>query len=155
MKAIIVACVLLEHNQKYLLVQQARSRRQPGKWGPPGGKPEHAQGETILEAARRETFEEAGLEVALTGFVGLVRSAHREEPNLFVCLAGRLQDQNQFDNLKLRAGEISAAHWLTIEEIEAGTLPLRSEALAVLFRRCHEGQIYPLEVLQHEPLDPI
>lgn len=151
MKAIIVACVLLEQDKKFLLVQQARSRRQPGKWGPPGGKPE--QGETLFEAAQREALEETGCAVELTGFAGLVRSGHREEPNLFVCFAGHLQNPADAANLKLRTGEISGGLWLTMGEIESGTVPLRAEPFITLFRRCLDGQIYPLEVVQHETLD--
>ena len=154
MKVTLVACVLLENNQKYLLVQQARSRRQPGKWGPPGGKPEHEQGETLFEAARREAFEEIGCEVDLTGFVGLVRSGHRADPNLFVCFAGRLQDPTQADALILKEGEISDGRWLSLEEIENSTVPLRATPFAALFRRFQTGQIYPLELVQHEALDP-
>jgi 8-oxo-dGTP pyrophosphatase MutT (NUDIX family) len=154
MKAIIVACVLLEHEQKYLLIQQDRSRRQPGKWGPPGGKPEHSQGETLFAAAIRETFEEIGCQVALTGFVGIVRSGHLEEPNLFVCFAGRLQDEADATKLKLRAGEISDGRWFSLEEIENGNIPLRAKPFATIFRRFQNGQIYPLGVLQHEALDP-
>src|SRR5689334_14918415 len=98
MKATLVACVLLEHDGKYLLVQQARSRRQPGKWGAPGGKPD--LGETLFEAARRETLEETGLKIELTGFIGLVRSGHRADPNLFVCFAGRLESEAEAANIK-------------------------------------------------------
>lgn len=151
MKAIIVASVILEDEGKYLLVQQARSRRQPGKWGPPGGKPEHDQGETLLDAARRETLEEIGREVELTGFVGLLRSAHRQEPNLFVCFAGRLLGEGL--ELQLKEGEIMAARWLSIEELEAGAVPLRSDSFVALFRRHQAGHLYPLDLVQHEALD--
>ena len=53
LKVTLVASALVEHGGKYLLVQQARSRRQPGKWGPPGGKPD--VGETLPDAAVRES----------------------------------------------------------------------------------------------------
>lgn len=154
MNAVIVACVLLEHNHKYLLVQQARGRRQPGRWGPPGGKPEFEQGETIFEAAKRETFEEIGQQVELTGLVGVVRSGHREGPNIFVCFAGRFTDAAAFDKLHLREGEISGQRWLTIEELEAETIPLRAKPLATMFRRLHQELIYPLDLIQHEDFEP-
>lgn len=153
MNATLVASVLLEKDHKYLLVQQARSRRQAGKWGPPGGKPEHEKGESLLEAARRETFEEIGVEVELTGFVGLIRSGHKREPNLFICFAGRFQNEADADKLKLKEGEITGARWLTVEEIESEVVPLRTTPLPVLCRRHREGQIYPLELVQHEAID--
>ncbi len=152
MKAVIVAGVLLEQAGKYLLVQQARSRRQSGKWGPPGGKPEHGRGETFVDAALRETLEETGLSVELTGFVGLVRSGHHQEPNVFILFGGRLAEGIEPDKLRLKAGEISGGRWLSLEEIEAGTVPLRATPLAALYRRHREGKLYPLDLLQYEPL---
>ncbi len=151
MRVTLVASVLLEHNGKYLLVQQARSRRQPGKWGPPGGKPE--QGETLFEAAIRETLEETGLQIELDGFVGLLRSGHREIPNIFVCFGTRLPATDASPELHLREGEISGGRWLTLEEIESDALPLRSAPFKALYRRFHSGQLYPLEVVEHEVLD--
>lgn len=153
MKATLVASVILEHNKKYLFVQQARSRRQPGKWGPPGGKPDHEQGETLFEAAIRETFEETGLTVELTGFVGLIRSGHQQDPNLFICFAGRLPDPASALNLHLKEGEIMDGRWLTLEEIEAGAVPLRATPFVSLVRRYQAGQIYPLDLVQHEAID--
>jgi ADP-ribose pyrophosphatase YjhB (NUDIX family) len=153
MKATLVASVILEHESKYLFVQQARSRRQPGKWGPPGGKPDHEQGETLFEAAIRETFEETGLAVELSGLVGLIRSGHQQDPNLFICFAGRLTDPASAANLRLKEGEIMDGRWLTLEEIEAGAVPLRSTPFATIIRRYQAGQIYPLDMVQHEAID--
>ncbi|MDB5081823.1 MAG: hydrolase [Chloroflexi bacterium] len=151
MKVTLVASALLENAGKYLLVQQARSRRQPGKWGPPGGKPE--QGEDLQAAALRETLEETGLLAELTGFVGVLRSGHRDDPNLFVCFAARLLPGQDAHNLKLLEGEISGGRWLDLAEIEADTVTLRSAPFKKLYRRLSEGQVYPLELVLHEILD--
>lgn len=151
MKVTLVASALVEHEGKYLLVQQARSRRQPGKWGPPGGKPE--QGEELTAAAIRETQEETGLDVELTGFVGILRSGHRTDPNLFVCFAAKILPGQEAQALKLPEGEISGGRWLTLAEIEAEVVQLRSGPFKTLFRRLSEGRVYPLEAVQHEPLD--
>lgn len=150
MNTILVGCALLEHQGKFLLVQQARSRRHPLKWGPPGGKPD--KGETIFEAVRREALEEIGQPIVLGGFVGLVRSGHQDAPNLFVCLAAKLADPASASNLKLKEGEITDSKWLTLEEIESGIVPLRALPFVEMFRRYKQGNIYPLEVIQHEPL---
>lgn len=151
MKVTLIASALVEHAGKYLLVQQARSRRQPGKWGPPGGKPE--QGEELTTAALRETIEETGLEVELTGFVGVLRSGHRSDPNLFVCFAARLLPGQDAQVLQFPEGEISDGRWFDLAELEASTLNLRSGPFKQLYRQLSEGRIYPLEVVQHEPLD--
>jgi 8-oxo-dGTP pyrophosphatase MutT (NUDIX family) len=142
---------MVEHAGKYLLVQQARSRRQPGKWGPPGGKPE--QGEDLQAAALRETAEETGLQVELTGFVGVLRSGHRDDPNLFVCFAARLGPGQAAAPLQLKEGEISGGRWLELAELEADAVTLRSSPFKQLYRRLSKGQVYPLEIVLHEPLD--
>jgi 8-oxo-dGTP diphosphatase len=151
LKVTLVASAMVEQAGKYLLVQQARSRRQPGKWGPPGGKPE--QGEDLPAAALRETAEETGLQVELTGFIGLLRSGHRDDPNLFVCFAARLLPGQNAQALQLKEGEISGGRWLDLAELEADTVPLRSGPFKQLYRRLSEGRIYPLDIVQHEPLD--
>jgi 8-oxo-dGTP pyrophosphatase MutT (NUDIX family) len=151
-KVTLVASALLEYEGKFLLVQQARSRRQPGKWGPPGGKPD--QGEDLFAAAIREAEEETGLKVEITGLAGVIRSGHREDPNLFVCFAARLQPGQDPQNLKLKEGEISGGRWLTLAQVEADEVPLRSEPFKTIYRRVSQGQVYPLEAVQHESLDP-
>jgi len=151
LKVTLVASAMVEHTGKYLLVQQARSRRQPGKWGPPGGKPD--VGETLPDAAVRETTEETGLAIEITGFVGIIRSGHREDPNLFVCFAAKLQPGQDTENLQLPPGEISGGRWLELAEIEKDAVTLRSTPFKDLYRRLSEGKVFPLELVQHEPLD--
>jgi len=60
------AGVLVFWNSRFLLI---RRRYQPyqGRWTPPGGKVEH--GETVLEAAKRELFEECSIVAARYTFV--------------------------------------------------------------------------------------
>ncbi|WP_378736674.1 NUDIX hydrolase [Nocardia brasiliensis] len=58
------AFVLNDHDQ-VLLIQRSDN----GLWAPPGGG--HDFGESIAETAVRETLEETGIEIQVTGLVGL------------------------------------------------------------------------------------
>ena len=54
-----------------LLVKRAKPPRQ-GQWSLPGGA--QKLGETVFEAARRETVEETGLEIEVLGLIDVVDS---------------------------------------------------------------------------------
>jgi phosphatase NudJ len=66
----IVDC-LVEKDGKFLIVAETGPGRE-GLYNLPGGHID--EDETIAEAAIRETFEETGYEVELTGFVGLYQT---------------------------------------------------------------------------------
>lgn len=65
-RPVVGAAAVCLHGDYVLLVQRAREPNR-GRWSYPGGKTE--PGETARESARREVFEETGLEVALEGVV--------------------------------------------------------------------------------------
>ncbi len=52
----------IEYDNKILLLKRAPEKKGGGTWGLPAGKVE--PGESVLEAAKRELFEETGIEVA-------------------------------------------------------------------------------------------
>ena len=54
-----------------LLIKRAKPPRQ-GQWSLPGGA--QKLGETVFEAARRETLEETGLEIEVLGLIDVVDS---------------------------------------------------------------------------------
>lgn len=71
-----------------LFVQRAEVERDPwsGHMALPGGRSEPADG-SLLETARRETWEETGLELAATDFLGRLGDIHprsRELPSIAV-----------------------------------------------------------------------
>jgi len=66
----IVDC-LVEQDGKFLIVQESKPGRE-NLYNVPGGH--IIDGETIAEAAIRETFEESGYRVELTGFLGIYQS---------------------------------------------------------------------------------
>ncbi len=79
-------------------------------------------GESLLDAAIRETLEETAWQVSLTGFVGLYHyySEHNDTTYLRVCFTAQ---PIRHTDLALDS-DIIAAHWLTREELQ--DLPMRS-----------------------------
>jgi 8-oxo-dGTP diphosphatase len=63
----LAAAIILDEQKRILLVQEGQPKAY-GLWHVPAGKVE--PGETYEQAAKREAYEETGLEVTLTGFLG-------------------------------------------------------------------------------------
>jgi len=75
------ACVVKDN--KTLLLQQAKTARHPGKWGPPGGRVK--DGESMIDAALREVKEETNLDIKIRGLVqaGIKRQSFSDHSILF------------------------------------------------------------------------
>jgi mutator protein MutT len=56
-----VIAAVIRNGSQYLICQRPRHKRHGGLWEFPGGKVE--PGETLLDAAQRELFEELGVDV--------------------------------------------------------------------------------------------
>ena len=117
--------VAVRCGHRWLLVQEATHGQ---RWCFPAGRV--AQGETFLEAARRETLEEAGIPIK---FEGVVRVEHTPGPGgtarvRVILLAHPADDtppKQKPDHESLKAG------WFTLEQIVK--MPLRSAEVPVLF----------------------
>jgi ADP-ribose pyrophosphatase YjhB (NUDIX family) len=135
------AFVIIQKDNKFLLIQECRYQ-QP--WYIPGGKVEF--NENILEAAKRETQEEAGIPINLDG---ILQIEHTTLPNqkairLRIIFVAHPQDNTP---PKTNPNQHSLnARWFTLQEINQ--LPLREKNLTQLCQNLSQGQqIYPLEIL--------
>ena len=63
------ALVVVQHGDRFLLVQE---RKHGQRWHLPAGRAE--PGESLAEAAERETLEESGVKVRLTGVLRVEHS---------------------------------------------------------------------------------
>lgn len=140
------ALVVVRHRERFLLVEE-----RDGEWYFPAGRVD--PGETISEAALRETREEAGVDVRLTGVYRI-----EQRPTAAPKLGMRIRaffaavpiDAN--DALKSTSDEHSRrAAWLTLDEIRDGR-PLRGDEVLDVLTAVASGHAtpHPLELLVEE-----
>jgi phosphatase NudJ len=138
-----IVLVVVRQGDRFLLIQEAK-QNQP--WYFPAGRVE--PGEGFLGAARRETFEEAGIPVMPDG---IIRFEHNPLPDgtsrvRLILTAHPTDDtppKNYADEESLKAA------WVTLEEMKR--LPLRSlEVLQICLYLAEGGAVYPLDLLTPE-----
>jgi 8-oxo-dGTP diphosphatase len=109
-----VAVVILDEQKRILLVQEAQPKAF-GLWHLPAGKLE--PGETYEAAAKREVYEETGLEVNLTGLLGIYLG--RLEPGeTIVRLAWLAQPVDNRMPSPILKDEILDCRYVTKEEFD-------------------------------------
>lgn len=137
----ITVATIVQRNDSYLMVEESVNGQQV--FNQPAGHLE--PGETLFEAALRETLEETGWEVILTGFVGLYH--YRAENN------GVLYHRTAFLATPVRHAhdkidaDITATHWLTLPEIRLR--PHRSPLVLQSILDAQENGGFPLSLVKH------
>jgi ADP-ribose pyrophosphatase YjhB (NUDIX family) len=125
----LAAGCLITRDERVLLVKRSIEPGY-GTWVFPGGHVD--RGETVEEAALRETREEAGVDAALDGLIGLYSYPGR--PVVIAVFRAHLVPGSP----EAAAGdETLEVGWFTAEEVESLTLGFRSsvDALGALFGR--------------------
>ena len=140
--------VVVRRGDRFLVVHE---RKFGQRWYLPAGRVE--PGETFEAAALRETLEETGVPVRLTG---ILRVEHSPSPTATRMRVVYLAEPVDATPPKSVPDEESlGAAWVTLDELRA--LDLRGEEVRELFEyvQCG-GPLYPLGVLQPEgmPYEP-
>jgi ADP-ribose pyrophosphatase YjhB (NUDIX family) len=140
---ITVACVI-ERDGNYLMVEERDKTSGELVFNQPAGHLE--QGESITDAALRETLEETGWRVELIGVIGI--ALHRAAKNGITYyrttfLARPLQ---QVPNAVIDP-DIHAVHWLDYEAILARSARMRSPLALAVVERHRQGVCYPLDLI--------
>jgi len=141
-----VACVI-ENDGRYLMVEERDKVTGEMVFNQPAGHLE--DGESLQEAALRETLEETGWAVELTGVLGvaLYRAPKRGityfRTTLIATPLGPVADA-------VLDPDIHAVHWLGYGEIVALSDRLRSPVTLAVIERYRQGVRHPLDLI----LDP-
>lgn len=141
------ALVLVHHENKYLAVKETEGR---GYWLCGGFVEEN---ETIVEAAKREVKEEAGVDCELEGILKVEHSTTKGKGKLRVIFSATCKDTK--DKVKdFKDKESDGAEWLSLDEIrQKALLPLpeglRGSELLIYAEHLHNRKpVYPLSLLQ-------
>ena len=140
----LTVATVVEKDNLFLMVRETRDGVQV--INQPAGHVE--PGEDILHAALRETLEETGWEVAITGFLGI--STHRAESTgvtyyrlTFVANALHFDETAEIDS------DIDEALWMSLDEIIADTQRLRSPMALQSIEDYRAQRIFPLEIFRN------
>lgn len=141
-----VACVV-EQDGRYLMVEERDKFSGALVFNQPAGHLE--DGESLAEAALRETLEETGWRVELTAVLAI---ALHTAPQLgityyrttFVATPLLLEPGATLDP------DIHAVHWLDYAAIRARSARMRSPLALAMIERHRRGVFYPLDLI-HNP----
>jgi len=130
--------------KEYLLVHEHREGK--NVFNQPAGHLE--KGESLIEAATRETLEESGWSVEVTGLIGIYRFI---APNNMTYMRHAFAAQAiSFHPERPLDDGIINAQWLSYHEIIAKKNELRSNIVIETIEDYQRGEHYPLSLL-HEP----
>jgi 8-oxo-dGTP pyrophosphatase MutT (NUDIX family) len=134
--------VVIEREGRFLLVEEDTDRGRV--FNQPAGHLE--AGETLMEAALRETLEETGYAVCLEGLLGLAqyRSPANGVTYLRTTFFGRAL--HRIEDAVLDP-EVAAVHWLSKAEIDAHSARMRSPLVIASIMQYLTGQRWPLDVI--------
>ena len=136
------AVVIVRLDDRFLLVHE---RKHGQRWYVPAGRVE--PGETLAEAARRETLEESGVEVELDGILRIEHTLIQGGARLRVIYSAHpLGDSTP---KRVADDDTLGAAWVSLDELK--TLPLRGPEVATMLHDVARGApVYPLSLITRE-----
>jgi 8-oxo-dGTP pyrophosphatase MutT (NUDIX family) len=138
----VTVAVVAERNGRYLLVEETVAGR--NVLNQPAGHLE--DGESLVDAAIRECQEETAWRFQPEAIVGVYRwrSDRKQDTYLRVTFAGNCSEHLPESPLDT---DIIAAHWLSLDDIQARRSQLRSPLVMQSLNDYLSGRRYPLDML--------
>ena len=138
------AVVVVKHGDRFLLVQE---RKHGQLWYLPAGRAEF--GESLADAALRETLEESGVRVRLLGVLRLEHSPYPQHARVRAVFLA--EPSGPTEPKKEADGESLQAKWVSVDELSH--LPLRGPEVEQLIRFVASGgPCAPVDIIQEEGL---
>jgi 8-oxo-dGTP pyrophosphatase MutT (NUDIX family) len=141
-----VACVIAVDG-KYLMVEERDKLSREMVFNQPAGHLE--AGESLVDAALRETLEETGWRVELIGVLGLSLYHSTERGTTYYRTTFIAKALGPVENATLDP-DIHAVHWLDYEEILVLSDRMRSPVTLAVIERHRQGVCHPLDLI-HSP----
>ncbi|MBT5071198.1 MAG: NUDIX hydrolase [Porticoccaceae bacterium] len=140
----LTVATVVERDSKFLMVRETIDGEQV--INQPAGHVE--PGEDVMAAALRETMEETGWEVAITGFLGFSNAMSPTTGITYYRLAFIAEALNfnadaEIDN------DIDSAEWMTLDEIKDPTNKPRSEMVHQAIDDFISGRVFSLEMFRN------
>lgn len=144
---VIAGCVIVRDN-KILMVKEGKKTCY-GKWNYPAGHVEDF--EKITEGALRETYEETGCKVKLTGVLPISCVDYKEGTHMIIRFTAEMVEEN----ISFDGNEILDVKWVEIEDIKNMTKnELRGYDVGIkTIYDIENNNIYPLEIFDNNKYD--
>jgi len=103
-------------------------------------------GENLVQAVQREVLEETACQFTPTGLVGIYQWTVPDTDRTYLrfCFSGQVGEPVPGRKLD---PEISATHWMTVDQIASGEIPLRSPLVLRCLEDALRGPTISLEAL--------
>jgi ADP-ribose pyrophosphatase YjhB (NUDIX family) len=141
---IVTASVILQQNNKILMVQEGKKQSE-NLWNFPGGRFE--KHESVFDCATRECLEETGYTVQLTALLGMYKyiSYGKWDMIRYVFFANEISKQDDFWH-----HEIKAHRWVSLAEIDAFADDelLAPNSVRTIVQDIRSGKTFPIEAVK-------
>lgn len=138
--------LIVEHNGKYLIVEEYNEDQENRLvFSNPCGHIDER--ETIVDAAKREGYEETGCEVDIVSLVSIDDYVKDNETIYRFCFEGKLKDYKEQMKADDPDNEILAVKWYTKEEIYQNKDKWRTRLVGKNFDAYFKGQRFDLSLI--------